>query len=106
VAYIYVIPIVAIVMGLSVAILAVWTEHKKDMALIEKGLYQPSKPGPRGQGTLLWGLLLTFAGMAFVIASARLSDGDLLLPGLWAMGVGLALLIYSLIVKRQKPPEE
>ena len=105
-AYIYVIPIIAIVLGMGIALLGIWTEHKKNMALIEKGLYQPSKPGPRGQGTLLWGLLLTFAGMAFVIASARLSDGDLLLPGLWAMGVGLALLIYTLIVKRQKLPGE
>ena len=103
----YVIPVIAIalVLGMGTAILAIWTEHKKDMALIEKGLYQPSKPGPRGQGTLIWGLILTGAGIAFVIAAARLSDGDMLLPGLLGVGVGLALLIYTLIVKRQTPTE-
>lgn len=98
------IPIVAIAFGLSIPLLATWTKYKKDMALIEKGLYQPDKPGPRGQTALIWGLILTMVGMALVIGSFTLYR-PLLLAGLISEAIGLALLIYSLIVKRQIPLE-
>ncbi len=100
-------PIIAVVLGLCIPLLAIWTQHKKEMALIEKGLYQPDKTdkqGPRGQAALLWGLILTLVGMAVVIGSLMMYR-SLLLPGLVVEAVGIALLIYSLIVKRQLPPQ-
>jgi heme O synthase-like polyprenyltransferase len=102
---IFVIPIVGIVLGLGLAALALWTEHKRDMTLIEKGLYPVKKPAPPGQTTLAWGLILTLVGIAFVIASVSLPDPALLLPGLLLTALGIALLIYTAIVKRQKPAE-
>ena len=44
------IPIFGIVFGCGIALLAIWTEYKRDRALIEKGLYQSEKTeaaGPR-----------------------------------------------------------
>lgn len=102
---IFVVPIVAIVLGIGVAAFAIWTEHKRDMALIEKGLYQTKKPGPPGQTTLAWGLVLALVGIALIIASVSLPDSTLLLPGLLLTALGIALLIYTAIVKRQKPAE-
>ena len=103
-AYTFVIPIVAIVMSLGLAMLAIWTEHKKDMALIEKGLYQPEKPGPRGQTTLIWGLILTLVGLA-VIVGALVMYRHFLMAGLVVEALGIALLVYTLIVKHQTPTE-
>ena len=100
---IFVVPIVAIVLGLGVAAFSIWTEHKRDMALIEKGLYEVKKPGPPGQTSLAWGLILALLGIAFAIASLSLPDREMLLPGLLLMALGIALLIYTAVVKRQKP---
>lgn len=41
---IYELLIVAIVFSCGIPLLAIHTEPKKDMALIEKGLYQPRQP--------------------------------------------------------------
>lgn len=102
---IFVVPIVAIVFALAIPLIAIWTEHKRDMALIEKGLYQPPKPGQRGHGTLIWGLILTMVGLAVIIGS-RETNPELLLPGLVMEGVGIALLVYTAIIWREKKKEE
>ncbi len=102
------VPIVAIVLGLCIPLLAIWTQYKKDMALIEKGLYEPEKKdktGPRGQKSLIWGLILTLVGAALVIGSITMYR-QLMLAGLVVEALGIALLLYSLIVKRQIPPEK
>jgi len=102
---VFVIPVVGIVFGMSVVLVAIWTEHKRDMALIEKGLYQASKSGQRGQSALLWGLILAFVGTAVTVASGRLAAPELLLPGLIGAAIGIALLVYSFIIRRGKPAE-
>ena len=102
---VFVVQIVTIVWTATIVLVVIWTEHRKVMALIEKGLYQQSKSGPRGQRALIWGLILTGAGIALAISAAPLSNANLLLSGLLGVGVGTALLTYSLIVKRQKPTE-
>jgi hypothetical protein len=99
-----VVPVVAIVFSLSIPLLAIWTDHKKDMALIEKGLYQPEKPGPRGQTSLVWGLILTLVGMAVIIGSLVMYR-HLLMAGLVVEALGIALLVYTLIVKHKAPVE-
>ncbi len=99
-----IVPIVAIVFVFSIPLLAIWTDHKKEMTLIEKGVYEPPKPGPRGHGTLLWGLILTLGGLALIIGSMIVLE-RLLLPGLLVEAVGVALLVYTWIIKREKPTE-
>jgi len=60
-----VIPVVAIVFGCGIPLSAIWTEHLRDKALIEKGLYQPKQPSAYpGWGLLLAGSIVTGIGMA------------------------------------------
>ena len=96
-----IVPIVAIVFVFSIPLLAIWTDYRKDRALIEKGLYQPEKPKPAGHETLVWGLILTLVGVALLIGSFTVSQG-LLLPGMILGAIGIALLIYTLAIKREK----
>jgi len=66
------IPTFGIVFGCGIALLAIWTEYKRDRALIEKGLYQPEKPesaGPSGQGLLVTGSILGAMGVALVVST-------------------------------------
>lgn len=44
-----VIPVVAIVFGCGIPLSAIWTEHLRDKALIEKGLYQRKAPNTNNQ---------------------------------------------------------
>ncbi len=99
-----IVPIVAIVFVFSIPLLAIWTDYKKDRALIEKGLYEPEKPGPPGRATLVWGLILTLVGVALLIGSFTVRE-QLLLPGLIVGAVGIALLVYTFVIKREKPAE-
>ena len=99
------IPIVGIVFGLGIVLMAIWTEHKRDMALIEKGLYTESRRDSHGRNALVWGLILTLVGVALVIAWTILGNRALVLPGLIGAAIGIALLIYAGIVKRDKPAE-
>ncbi|HFB07094.1 MAG TPA: hypothetical protein ENJ92_01490, partial [Chloroflexi bacterium] len=66
------VPIFGIVFGCGIALLAIWTEYKRDRALIEKGLYQPekSKPlGPPGWGFLIVGSIMAGIGLALVVST-------------------------------------
>ncbi len=102
-----IVPVVAIIFGLSIPLLAIWTDYKKERALIEKGLYEPEKPeksGPRWHGTFLWGLILTLVAVALMLGSEPF-PGVPFQPGPVLLAVGVALLVYSFIVKREKPAE-
>ncbi|RLC61184.1 MAG: hypothetical protein DRI01_08905 [Chloroflexi bacterium] len=99
---VFLVPIFAIVFGIGIALLAVWTEHKKDMALIEKGLYQPKPPSSPEQTVLMWGLILTCVGIALAIGSIWVVGGWLRLGGLVLGLVGIAFLIFFTITKGKK----
>ena len=98
------VPVVAIIFVFSIPLLAIWTDYKKERALIEKGLYEPEKPKPAGHETLVWGLILTLIGIALLIGSFTVR-AQLLLPGLIVEAIGIALLIYTAIIRRQKAGE-
>ncbi len=103
--YSVIVPVVAIIFALSIPLLAIWTDYKKDRALIEKGLYEPEKPeksGPRWHGTFLWGLILTLVAVALMVESAQI-PGLAFQPGPVLLAVGIALLVYSFVVKLEKP---
>ena len=102
---VFLIPIAAIVFSLGIALLAIWTDHKKNMALIDKGLYQPkplSRPGP---AVLLPGFILTGIGAGVAIGSIWIIVdwvGWLRMIGLVLALVGIAFIVFSGISKEKK----
>jgi hypothetical protein len=120
---VFVIPIVAIVMGIGIAMLAVVVDyrkkrdmfalhHKERMAAIEKGMELPPLPpeffedGRRRRNpsdSLRTGLILLFVGVA-VTAAMYQSAPDAYLWGVVPGAVGVAFLLYYAIAGRKLPP--
>jgi len=100
------IPILAIGLGIACGGWAIYWEHKKDMALIEKGLYQPkqAKPlGPPGWGFLLAGSIVTGIGIALVISAFVFQIGKATgIPGLIFLFIGIALIVVYSVAKKEK----
>ena len=90
------IPIVAIVMGISAGIYSMYLEHKRRMKLIEKGLWKPEmeKKESKPEDTLKAGIIVTAIGLA-ILLSLQLTVG----MGIWhivgfiPLFVGIALII-------------
>lgn len=100
------IPIFGIVFGCGIALLAIWTEYKRDRALIEKGIYQPEKPepaGPPGRGYLVAGSILGAVGMALIVSTFVFRIGKATgIPGLIFLFIGVALLIVYFVAKKKE----
>ncbi|MGM9487741.1 DUF6249 domain-containing protein [Ideonella sp. YS5] len=114
----FLIPIVAIVMGIGIAMLAVWIDyrkkrdifelhHKERMFAIERGMEVPPLPPQLLQGAstrearstgpadyLRRGLLWSLVGCAVAAALAINRDIDSAAWGLIPIAVGLAYLIF------------
>ncbi len=119
------IPIVAIVMGIGMGMLALWLDfrrkralfelhHKERMAAIEKGMDLPPLPAEllRGQGgrrtpadSLRRGLVLLLLGIALVIALYMTPNAGprVAFWGLIPAAIGLGNLIFY-YVEGRKPP--
>ncbi|HEU65498.1 MAG TPA: hypothetical protein ENN57_02380 [Chloroflexi bacterium] len=99
------VPIFGIVFGCGIALLAIWTEYKRDMALIEKGLYEPEKPkpiGPPGWGFLIGGSVVTGIGVALIVSTFAFNIGKATgIPGFIFMFIGIALLLVYFVAKRK-----
>lgn len=113
------IPIIAIVMGIGLAMLGTVTEyrqrrtlielhHKERLAAIEKGIEMP--PPPAGlldvkesspHRMLLRGLVWLFVGIGLLFALPFV-DEDVKYIGLIPGGVGLAYLIFYFMVGRKE----
>ncbi len=122
---VFVIPIVATVMGIGIAMLAIVVDyrkkrdmfalhHKERMAAIEKGMELPPLPpeffqdGRRRRPShpsdfLRRGLVLLFIGIAVSIAMYQ-SAPDAYLWGLVPAAIGVALLLYYAVAGRKLPP--
>jgi len=105
------IPIFGIVFGCGIALLAIWTEYRRDRALIEKGLYQPEKPEPAGfpdRGFLVTGSILGGIGIALVVSTFAFQIGRATgIPGFIFLFIGVALLIvYSAAKKKEITPKD
>lgn len=100
------IPIFGIVFGCGIALLAIWTEYRRDRALIEKGLYQPEKPelaGPPDRGFLVGGSILGGIGIALVVSTFVFQIGKATgIPGFIFLFVGVALLVVYLAAKKKE----
>jgi hypothetical protein len=115
------IPIVAIIMGCSIAIVAIWSEHKRKAQLleqnhrermnaIEKGLELPPLPAQLVQDSnsngpatatpaksLRAGIMLTLIGGLLYFAIERMGAEEIALFGLIPGAVGIANLVYAAI---------
>ena len=119
------IPIIAIIMGIGLAMLALWLDHQKKarmfelhhqerLAALERGIELPPLPPEffqgrsatpsQGHGVLLWGLILVLVGLAFGVAQAFSGDVEGAVWGLMPIAVGAAQLIYYGAVHRRKQP--
>jgi preprotein translocase subunit YajC len=123
------IPIVAIVMGCSIAIVAIWSEHKRKAQVleqnhrerlnaIEKGIELPPLPDSlikdgTGNGpatatpakSLRAGIMLVLIGGLLYFAIQRIGAEEIALFGLIPAAVGIANLVYAAIEwKKDKPP--
>jgi hypothetical protein len=125
------IPIVAIVMGIGIGMLAIWSEHKRKSQLleqnhrermhaIEKGIELPPLPanvvgGSNGPSTasaaksLRSGVMLSLIGVVLYVAIDRVGASEAALFGLIPAAIGIANLMYAAILwqkeKRGEKPE-
>jgi hypothetical protein len=100
------VPIFGIIFGCGIALLAIWTEYRKDRALIEKGLYQPEKPepaGPPGWGFLIAGSIVAAIGIALIVSTFVFQIGKATgVPGLIFLFIGIALLVVYFVTKEKR----
>ncbi|HET9865625.1 MAG TPA: DUF6249 domain-containing protein [Steroidobacteraceae bacterium] len=122
------IPIVAIVMGVGIGMIAIWSEHKRKAQLleqnhrerllaIEKGLELPPLPenlvatsnGPATASaakSLRSGVMLVLIGLVLWLAIDRVGGSDAALFGLIPAAVGVANLLYALIQWKKEQAED
>ncbi len=94
---------VPVVLGIALGGLVVYWDHRRDLALIEKGLYQPVS---RSQSFLAWGLVALGIGVGLFSGSFWVGMPEVELGGLVVTFVGIALLILSAAVHRMRPTHE
>jgi len=110
------IPIIAVVLGVAVAIIAIVTSHREKqkraelrhrerIAAIEKGMEIPPDAEPdtvtRKGGSLRSGLMGLFVGTVLYLALRQVADDDVALFGLIPAAVGLANLISYFVESRR-----
>jgi hypothetical protein len=122
------IPIVAIIMGCSIAIVSIWAEHKRKSQVleqnhrerlnaIEKGIELPPLPlsltqegNSNGPSTatpaksLRAGIMLTLIGGLLFFAIGRVGAEEVALFGLIPAAVGVANLVYAAIQWNKEKP--
>jgi len=118
------IPIVAIVMGIGIGMLAIWSEHRRKAQLleqnhrermhaIEKGLELPPLPpgligvstGPATSSSakaLRNGIMLTLIGIILYFAIGVVGADEAALFGLIPAAIGIANLVYAAILWNQE----
>ncbi len=120
------IPLVAVFMGIGLAIVSVITQHRarvaameqrhrERMAAIEKGIELPpdlvsDSADDAGRGRkpasryLLQGLICLGIGAALLVSSFTIMPAELQLPGGILVAIGAALVIFYVATGRTKPP--
>jgi hypothetical protein len=112
---------IAIVFGVSLGMLNVWVVHRRQqqmlaqwhterMTAMDKGLPLPELPAhllgdaatSSAARLLRSGISLMLIGIIVYVATARAIDEDLALFGLIPSAVGLANLIYAVLLSRRK----
>lgn len=111
------IPILAIVLGLAVAVVAIVASHREKqkrvelrhrerLAAIEKGIELAPDPAPEGEPTkgsaLKSGISGLLIGIVLYFALAGVADADVALFGLIPAAFGIASLISYFVEARRK----
>lgn len=111
------IPIVAIVLGVGIAIVAIIASHREKqkrtelrhrerLAAIEKGIELPpdpdSEPPPKKGNTLKSGLINLFVGIVLYFAIRAVAGDDVALFGLIPAAIGVGTLIGYFVENRRK----
>lgn len=117
------IPIVAIIMGVGIGMMALWAEHKRKSQLLEllhrerlhaldKGLEPPPIPAnlagdgdeaPSAAKSLRWGVMLVLIGAILWVGIITTGGKGGAWFGLIPAAVGVANLLYALILwKKEK----
>lgn len=114
------IPILGVVLGVGVAIVAIVTSHREKqkraelrhrerLAAIEKGIEIPPDPDPDADvkkgSSLKSGLIGLLVGVVLYFALREVADEDVALFGLIPAAIGLASLIAWLVEARNKSDE-
>jgi hypothetical protein len=110
------IPIVGIVLGVGVAIVAIITSHREKqkraelrhrerLAAIEKGIELPPDPEPdpepKKASSLKSGLINLFLGIVLYFAIREVADDDVALFGLIPAAIGVGTLISYFVESRR-----
>lgn len=105
------IPVVALVLGLILALSAIkhaekkrQLEHEERMLALEKGVSLPEAvlPPPRQRNPYLWGFILTALGLALCIGFIVEGDNLYIIWGGIFFLVGCAVLLANLLYKKDK----
>lgn len=118
------IPIIAIVMGIGIGMLAIWSEHKRKAQLLEqnhrermhaleKGIDLPAIPanlvsGGNGPSTasaaksLRSGIMLTLIGVILYVAIDKAGGTEGALFGLIPAAIGIANFVYAGILHQKE----
>ena len=111
------IPILAIVLGVGIAIVAIVASHREKqkraelrhrerLTAIEKGIELPpdpdAEPPPKKGNTLRSGLINLFVGIVLYVAIAEVAGDDVALFGLIPAAIGLGSLISYFVEGRKK----
>jgi hypothetical protein len=122
------IPIIAIIMGVSAGIVAIWSEHRRKaqlleqnhrerMQAIEKGLELPPLPAnlvSSGNGpstasaakSLRSGIMMVLIGGILYVAIDRVGADEAALFGLIPAAIGFANLVYAAIQWKKEQADE
>ena len=92
------VPLLAICLIFGIPILAIYLEHKKKMAIIEKGL-MPEDEKSRPEDRLGWGIVILGIGISLIIGWAFDLD-DKVIIGLILASIGIALLVSYLGLRK------
>ena len=111
------IPILGIVLGVGVAVVAIITSHREKqkrtelrhrerLAAIEKGIELPLDPDPevpsKKGNSLKSGLINLFLGAVLYVAIREVTDDDVALFGLIPAAIGVGSLISYFVESRRK----
>ena len=111
------IPILGIVLGVGVAVVAIITSHREKqkrtelrhrerLAAIEKGIELPLDPDPevpsKKGNSLKSGLINLFLGAVLYFAIREVTDDDVALFGLIPAAIGVGSLISHFVESRRK----
>jgi hypothetical protein len=121
------IPIVAIVMGIGIGMLSIWTEHKRKaqlleqyhkerIAALEKGVTMPEldrrlvaldeNEPPTAAKAFRNGLMMLLIGIILFFALDELVGDRVSLFGLIPAAVGIANLVYGVLLLKKEQAEK